>query len=73
MPFSGLTLLNNTFIAHKRVRWWGVLVAAERNPPHFHAEYGLVMEWADLHIKELLDNWDILKETGKCRKIKPLV
>lgn len=45
----------------------------EHNPPHFHAEYGLVMEWADLHIKELLDNWDILKETGKCRKIKPLV
>ena len=34
---------------------------------------GLVIEWADLHIKELLDNWDILKETGKCKKIKPLV
>ena len=34
---------------------------------------GLVMEWADLHLKELLDNWNNLKETGKCKKIKPLV
>ena len=34
---------------------------------------GLVIEWADMHKEELLDNWNILKETGKCKKIKPLV
>lgn len=34
---------------------------------------GLVIEWAELHKEELLDNWSILKETGKCKKIKPLV
>ncbi len=34
---------------------------------------GLVIEWADLHIEELLDNWSILKETGKYKKIEPLV
>ena len=34
---------------------------------------GLVIEWADMHKEELLDNWSILKETGKYKKIKPLV
>lgn len=34
---------------------------------------GLVTEWAELHKEELLDNWIILKETGKYKKIKPLV
>ena len=34
---------------------------------------GLVMEWTGLHKKELLENWDLIKETGKWFKIKPLV
>lgn len=34
---------------------------------------GLVMEWATIHKNELLDNWNILKENGKCKKISPLV
>ena len=33
---------------------------------------GLVMEWADLHKKELLENWDMLQKTGKWFKIEPL-
>lgn len=33
---------------------------------------GLVIEWADLHKKELLKNWELL-QTGKRNKIKPLV
>ena len=34
---------------------------------------GLVMEWVSMHENELLDNWQVLKENGKCKKIKPLV
>ena len=34
---------------------------------------GLVMEWAELHKKELLENWDMVQETGNYFKIKPLV
>jgi hypothetical protein len=33
---------------------------------------GLVMEWAGLHKNELLDNWNMVKETGKWFKIEPL-
>jgi hypothetical protein len=33
---------------------------------------GLVIEWADLHKKELQNNWGLLKE-DKFKKIKPLV
>ena len=33
---------------------------------------GLVMEWADLHKTELLENWNSIKENGKFTKIKPL-
>lgn len=33
---------------------------------------GLVIEWADLHKEELLKNWKLL-QTGKPKKIKPLV
>jgi len=32
----------------------------------------LVVEWASLHQKELLKNWNGLIETGKFKKIKPL-
>jgi hypothetical protein len=35
--------------------------------------WGLVMEWAGLHKNELLDNWNMVKETGKWFKIEPLV
>lgn len=33
----------------------------------------LVVEWAQDHQGELLENWNSLEETGKYRKIKPLV
>ena len=34
---------------------------------------GLVIEWAGLHKNELLENWNMIKETGKYFKIEPLV
>jgi hypothetical protein len=34
---------------------------------------GLVIEWAELHKKELMQNWDMVKTTGKYFKIDPLV
>ena len=34
---------------------------------------GLVVEWAGLHKNELLENWEMVKETGKWFKIEPLV
>jgi hypothetical protein len=34
---------------------------------------GLVMEWAGLHKSELLENWNMVKETGRWFKIEPLV
>jgi hypothetical protein len=33
---------------------------------------GLVMEWAGMHKNELLENWDMVQETGKWFKIEPL-
>jgi hypothetical protein len=33
---------------------------------------GLVMEWADLHKSELMDNWNSVQENGKYIKIAPL-
>ena len=34
---------------------------------------GLVIEWAQLHRKDLLDNWDISKNGGEFKQIEPLV
>jgi hypothetical protein len=34
---------------------------------------GLVIEWAELHKDELLENWNLVQETGKWFKIEPLV
>jgi hypothetical protein len=34
---------------------------------------GLVMEWAELHKQELLDDWIMVKETGNYFEIEPLV
>jgi len=34
---------------------------------------GLVMEWAELHKEELLENWGMVQNTGKWFKIEPLV
>jgi len=34
---------------------------------------GYVIEWASLHRKELMDDWDMIKSTGKYFKIEPLV
>ena len=33
----------------------------------------LVIEWAQEHQEELLENWNTIKDTGQYRKIKPLV
>jgi hypothetical protein len=33
----------------------------------------LVVEWAQEHQEELLENWNSIEETGKYKKIKPLV
>ena len=34
---------------------------------------GLVVEWAENHQDELLENWNTIKETGEWHKIEPLV
>ena len=34
---------------------------------------GLVMEWAELHKKELIDDWNLLQAGEKHNKIQPLV
>lgn len=34
---------------------------------------GLVIEWAELHQKELVHNWDEIRSSGKFDKIKPLI
>jgi len=34
---------------------------------------GLVVEWAEDHQGELLQNWNSMKETGEYKKIEPLV
>jgi hypothetical protein len=34
---------------------------------------GLVIEWAVLHKDELMQNWNMVKDTGKYFKIDPLV
>ena len=34
---------------------------------------GLVIEWAGLHKNELLEDWNMVQETGKRFKIEPLV
>jgi hypothetical protein len=33
----------------------------------------LVVEWAQEHQEELLENWNSIKETGNYHKIEPLV
>jgi hypothetical protein len=34
---------------------------------------GIVMEWAEIHKEELINNWELLKNTGSYNKIAPLV
>jgi hypothetical protein len=34
---------------------------------------GLVIEWAELHKEELMQDWDMVKTTGNYFKIDPLV
>jgi len=34
---------------------------------------GLVLEWANLHRTELLENWNSIRSTGEFHKIEPLV
>ena len=33
----------------------------------------LLLEWANNHRTELLENWETLKKDGKYKKVKPLV
>jgi len=33
---------------------------------------GLAMEWARLHQEELMENWNMVKDSGKFNKIDPL-
>lgn len=35
--------------------------------------YGIVMEWAFIHQKELMENWTRLQNEQPTKKIKPLV
>ena len=35
--------------------------------------YGIVMEWALIHQKELMENWNRLQNEQSAKKIKPLV
>jgi hypothetical protein len=35
--------------------------------------YGVVMEWALIHQKELMNNWNRLQNEQSIKKIKPLV
>jgi hypothetical protein len=35
--------------------------------------HGIVVEWASLHQKELMQNWDKLRDEKPIKKIKPLV
>ncbi|TAF74718.1 MAG: DUF4160 domain-containing protein [Bacteroidetes bacterium] len=35
--------------------------------------YNLVIEWAILHQKELLSDWELLRNDSQPKKIKPLV
>ena len=59
----------------------------EHNPPHFHAEYQgalikgnmrsktafrLVKEWAELHGKEIEENWNLALNDQELKKIDPL-
>jgi hypothetical protein len=34
---------------------------------------GLVIEWAELHKEKLMQDWDMVKTSGKYFKIDPLV
>ena len=34
---------------------------------------GIVIEWAEMHKQELIDNWNTIMETGFFKKITPLV
>jgi len=34
---------------------------------------GLALEWAEMHKEELLDDWNLIQNTGKFNKIQPLV
>lgn len=38
-----------------------------------HRIHGLVIEWASLHQKELMENWNKLQDELPVKKIKPLV
>jgi len=39
-------------------------------PPRIH---GIVIEWASIHQKELIENWNKLQDEKPIKKIKPLV
>lgn len=34
--------------------------------------HGLVVEWAELHRKELMQNWDLARKSAPLKSIEPL-
>lgn len=58
----------NEFTASISIQSFGLIEG--RLPPKVMS---LVVEWAQEHQDELLENWNSIKETGIPHKIKPLV
>ncbi len=67
--------------------FYGVLIQMfwqDHAPPHFHALYGeyevlinirtlaLVLEWAQEHRTELMENWELCTHNQSLKKIHPL-
>jgi hypothetical protein len=34
---------------------------------------GLIIEWAEIHKQELMDDWESIKNDGTFKKINPLI
>jgi hypothetical protein len=58
----------NEFLALIDIRTLGILEG--KLPAKVHA---LIVEWAEIHQGELMENWESMKTTGGYKKIAPLV
>ena len=58
----------NEYRASISIEHFGVMEG--RLPPKV---LGLVVEWAEAHQEELMQNWETMKQTGAYLKIDPLV
>jgi hypothetical protein len=55
--------------------FFGILIRMywdDHPPPHFHAIYGMVVEWASLHKDELTKNWERCQVPAPTVPIQPL-